>query len=98
MQDALKRRFEASVTELDKLLVARKRHPMTYNHYYTMTIQKMRRERTRTEIEEAVNNSTTTVYDRHEYTERKDTDPEKLLDGLCSQLDLDMDKHSCKEL
>ncbi|OCK78139.1 hypothetical protein K432DRAFT_302637 [Lepidopterella palustris CBS 459.81] len=45
VEKALKSSLEASCEELAKIVDDKKRHPMTYNHYYTTTIQKQRQKK-----------------------------------------------------
>jgi hypothetical protein len=56
--ESLNTRLEAGKAELKKLLHDRKRYPVTYNHYYTITIQKMRRENHRVEFERYLKDKT----------------------------------------
>jgi GTPase SAR1 family protein len=100
VEESLKRRLEAGEAELKKLLQDRKRYPMTYNHYYTLTIQKMRRERSRIEFERCLKDGTSTssIYDinRH-FVEVPKVDQEKVVRDFNEKMELDMDNHSSSE-
>lgn len=65
VEEFLKRRVEAGEAELKTLLQDRKRYPMTYNHYYTLVIQKIRQERNQVQFERSLKDatSTSTMYD-----------------------------------
>jgi hypothetical protein len=67
VEESLKKRLQDGEEELKKLLEDRKRYPMTDNHYYAITIQKMRREKNRIEFERCLKNATTksAIYDKH---------------------------------
>jgi hypothetical protein len=54
VEESLKTRLQTGEAEPKKLLEDRKSYPMTYNHYYTVAIQKMRREKSRIEFERCV--------------------------------------------
>jgi hypothetical protein len=100
VEESLKKRLQAGEAELKKLLEDRKRYPMTYNHYYAITIQKMQREKNRTEPERCMKNATTKIgmYDnRSNYAEDAKVDDEKVFRDFHEKLELDMDNHSCSE-
>lgn len=100
VEESLKRRLEAGEAELKKLLQDRKRYPMTYNHYYTLAIQKMRREKNRIEFERCLKNATTksAIYDNYsKVVEVVKVDHEKVVHDFHEKLELDMDNHSCSE-
>ncbi|KAE9373038.1 hypothetical protein N431DRAFT_465349 [Stipitochalara longipes BDJ] len=99
-EKSLKRRVEAGEAELKKLLQDRKRYPMTYNHYYTLTIQKMRREKNRVEIERCLEDATytTMMYDSYRNAVQvSKVKHEKVVRGFHEKLELDMDSHSCSD-
>ncbi|TAQ91221.1 hypothetical protein B7494_g444 [Chlorociboria aeruginascens] len=45
IRQVMKKRFEGSQVELQKIVGDKRRLPMTYNHYYTLTIDKIKRKR-----------------------------------------------------
>lgn len=52
--DALKRRREAALGELDKLIQDRNDFPINYNHYYIDNVHKKRRERIEAQIRQHI--------------------------------------------
>jgi hypothetical protein len=98
VEESLKTRLEAGEAELKKQLQDQKRYPVTYNHYYTATIQKMQREKNRVEFERCVKDATTTssVLDIHRtHVEVSKVDHEKVVRDFHEKLELDMDRLSC---
>lgn len=97
VEESLKRRVEAGEAELNKLLQDRKRYPMTYNHYYTLTIQKMRREKYRDKcdcLKDAA--STSIMYDINRHCAQvPKASHDKVVRDFNEKLELDMDGHSC---
>jgi hypothetical protein len=57
MEESLKTRLEAGTTELKKLLQDQKRYLMIYNHYYTLSISKIGREKNLVEFERSMYDS-----------------------------------------
>ena len=51
VEDALKLRFDDSVREMERIMEDIRSYPITYNHYYTDTIKKRRRERKERSVE-----------------------------------------------
>ena len=100
VEESLKTRLEAGEAELKKLLQDRKRYPMTYNHYYTIAIQKIRREKNRVEFERCLKGATTrsSMYDSfRNCVQVSKVDPEKVVRDFHENLELDMDHHSCSD-
>jgi GTPase SAR1 family protein len=100
INDSLKERFEASQVEFKKILADRRRHPMTYNHYYTTTVQRLRRERDSSDLKSCLKKATNAerVYTRDgTWTNTSKVDPEKMISEYHGQVEQDMDKHSCRD-
>ena len=100
VEESLKTRLKAGEEELKKLLQDRKRYPMTYNHHYTMAIQRMRREKNGAEFEQSLKDATTTsqMYDIHRnIVQVSKVDPEEVVRDFHEKLKLDMDDHSCSD-
>jgi GTPase SAR1 family protein len=104
INNAPKRRLEHSQAELKKIIADRMLYPMTYNHYYTITIQKLRSQRAEKNLAECIAEAT---YQTNYYTstgiksyvpvtvDRIDTGK---LKRLCSErITLNMDDHSCND-
>ncbi|KAI9660454.1 MAG: hypothetical protein M1821_009804 [Bathelium mastoideum] len=58
IEPALEKALAASRVELGKILDDKKRHPITYNHYYTTTLQMKRNERFKSMMSEVFNTET----------------------------------------
>lgn len=56
VEPAFERRCKAAREELEKILEDEKRHPITYNHYYTTTIQKIRNKRNERNVRDMLRN------------------------------------------
>ncbi|KAH8587970.1 P-loop containing nucleoside triphosphate hydrolase protein [Bisporella sp. PMI_857] len=102
VEESLKKRLEAGEAELKKLLQDQKRYPMTYNYYYTITIQKMRREKNRVEFERCVKDAITTSkmynsYHSNDSVKVSQVDQEKVVRNFHEKLELDMDRLSCSD-
>jgi GTPase SAR1 family protein len=98
--DSLKERFKASQVEFKKILTDKRRHPMTYNHYYTVTVQRMRRLGNGTDMKRCLENATTKerVYKNSgSWTETSTVDHDKMISEYHGQIELDMDRHSCRD-
>jgi hypothetical protein len=106
ISDVLKQRFEHSQAELKKIISDRRKlYPMTYNHYYTTTIQRLRSQRAEKNLAECIAQATfqTSYYastgTKSSYipvtVDRVDKDK---LKTLCSErITLNMDDHSCSD-
>jgi hypothetical protein len=90
-------RFKKANQRLDHLLVDREKRPITYNHYYTETLQDLRRERLievlRCKIQSFMGTSS------NSFTAYSQTfDITKLATSLSIQQESDMDGFACSEL
>ena len=56
-EDSLDQSAKDAFAELDRLLADEKRQPITYNHYYTDTIQSTRYQQQRDAVETAIQSS-----------------------------------------
>ncbi|KAL9621158.1 MAG: hypothetical protein Q9160_004409 [Pyrenula sp. 1 TL-2023] len=59
IEDALKTRHDAALRELNLILEDLKGYPINYNHYYTDTLWKRRRDRERKSLSTSLQNATT---------------------------------------
>lgn len=59
IQDALKSRNEAASKELSFIMTDLKSYPINYNHYYTDTVQKRRREKEESRLQDSLAKATT---------------------------------------
>ncbi|KAK2058613.1 hypothetical protein LY76DRAFT_654818 [Colletotrichum caudatum] len=85
-----------AVEELGKILVDEKRHPITYNHYYTDNIQKARGDYHKLALKEAIHpvfSSWGARLDLKNYP----TDRDLLVDALQPKITVDMDQQACEE-
>ena len=58
IEDALTSRFDGSTREIEKTIEDIKSYPIIYNHYYTDTIKKRRREREEKYLADCIDNAT----------------------------------------
>ncbi|KAF2452977.1 P-loop containing nucleoside triphosphate hydrolase protein [Lineolata rhizophorae] len=90
-------RFDTASQSINRLLADRQKHPITYNHYYTENLQKIREKRqTGTLIESiqkhwGVSSDTISAY-------RNDLSISKLAEALSRRSQTDMDAFACSEL
>lgn len=82
--------------ELEKILKDKNRHPATYNHYFTTTIQKMRQRKHQQIAKQASKASEVCVYDSDDNVETH-IDPHKLAEAMERAIELDMDAFSSQE-
>jgi hypothetical protein len=93
---ALTRALDSAKEELVKVLKDKNRHPTTYNHYFTTTIQKKRQRKQRQLAEKASKASEVRVRDfSNEISTR--IDPEKLTKTMEAAIELNMDTFSSQE-
>lgn len=89
--DELAKRLEAAREEFQKILGDMKRHPITYNHNYTLAIQKMRSTQKNTSLKSSLAAITTLQRDDGSL------DIDGIVAGVHDKLQPDMDKHSCND-
>ena len=98
IEESLKTRLKASKEELKKLLQDWKHYPITYNHYYTIAIQRMQYEKNRAEFEQSLKDTITIsqMYDIYwNIIQVSKVDPEEVICDFYKKLKLDIDDHSC---
>lgn len=91
---ALKKRHQAALEELDKLLQDRKDFPINYNHYYTDTVHKKRQERIQHQIDTHVDQTCSSDMDlkdrAHDLVKRS-------VSSWSQSVTPDMEDFSCEE-
>ncbi|KAF2628857.1 hypothetical protein BU25DRAFT_466787 [Macroventuria anomochaeta] len=93
VDSALAKCLKDAKEELVKVLKDKARHPSTYNHYFTTTLQKMRQRKYQELVEKAAENSE--VYDnRHCKTYN---DPTKFQEAINKAIEQNMDTFSSQE-
>ncbi|KAL8828421.1 MAG: hypothetical protein Q9191_002602 [Dirinaria sp. TL-2023a] len=99
IEDALKLRLDGSLKEMDKIMKDIKSYPITYNHYYTDTIKKRRRERSEKSLVSCIDNATQHVMlprCNSNHTSAQ-VDAGKAAREYTDEVDPDMKNHSCEE-
>ena len=88
-------RFEKANQALDRLLIDRERHPITYNHYYTEVLQEVRGQRQmkelQREIQRFMRTDSISVY-------RESLSISDLAKSLSTRSQSDIDAFACSEL
>lgn len=99
IEDALKLRLDGSAKELEKIMEDIKSYPITYNHYYTDTIKKRRREREEKSLTNCIENATQHVAlpGCHSTHTSAQVDAGKAAQEYSTKIDPDMENHSCEE-
>jgi hypothetical protein len=93
---ALRKSLADAKDELRKILKDKARHPSTYNHYFTTTIQKMRLRKHQVLMKAASVASETAIKDEKDRP-RVYIDPGKLVTQLDKSIETDMDVFSSQE-
>jgi hypothetical protein len=93
---ALSKSLADAQDELRKILKDKARHPSTYNHYFTTTIQKMRQRKHQAMTKAASTASETTIYDGSG-TYRTMVDRDILKSKMEEAIEPDMDVFSSQE-
>ncbi|KAJ4991097.1 dynamin family protein [Stagonosporopsis vannaccii] len=84
--------------ESAKVLKDKARHPSTYNHYFTTTIQMMRKRKYEKLTEKASKESEISVPEAHNHPSFKTyNDPDKLAQAMNNAIEQDMDTFSSQE-
>jgi hypothetical protein len=96
VDSALTQALHSAKEELAKVLKDKDRHPTTYNHYFTTTIQKMRQRKYQQITKKAAKASEVTMRDYNDNI-RTHVDPEKLTGEMEKAIELDMDVFSSQE-
>jgi hypothetical protein len=98
MQSKLELQRRAADEELQKLVDDERRHPITYNHYYTDNIQKARQEPLRQHLIETLASATTVDdYDGGNHIAATELNDERLLAKLEQKIIANMDEQACAE-
>ncbi len=102
IERALKDALAAAHAELAKIIKDKSRHPITYNHYYTTTIQRMRQKPHEKAIMRIVEGATVQVQEKtwtagSGFTSKKYVNPQTLQDAVTKQIEPDMDRFSAEE-
>jgi hypothetical protein len=92
---ALANALVACKEELRKVIKDKRRHPMTYNHYFTTTLQKQRKRKHEKFTEDAVKTSETVMY----YNNKQNThfNPALMKEAMSKSIEQNMDKFSSEE-
>ena len=93
---ALIQALDGAKEELHKVLKDKARHPTTYNHYFTTTIQKVRQRKHQKITMKASKASEVKIYDRNDDL-CTHVDPDKLTEAMEKAIELDMDVFSSQE-
>ncbi len=99
VEDALQLRFVDSVKEMKRITEDIKSYSITYNHYYTDTIKKRRREREEKSLISCIDNATQHIIlpkYRSNHTSAQ-IDSEKAAREYSDKIDSNMKNHSCEE-
>ena len=97
IEPKLTARSSRASKSLDRLLIDRERHAITYNHYYTDTLQSLREERQVKALVEKIQNflGSPSEFSSHS---KKNLDVNGLARSLATQHEVDMDAYACSEL
>ena len=103
IEQALQATLRSSRQELQKILEDKERHPITYNHYFTTTVQKLSQKKLRGEMRKLTEEATTTVQEKtnmpgpgfapHEYV-----CPSALEARMDNFIEQDMDKFAAEQV
>ncbi len=99
IEDALTSRFDGSAREIEKIMEDIKSYPITYNHYYTDTIKKRRREREEKRLANCIDNATQHVLlpgCNSNHTSAQ-VDSGRAAREYSDAVDPDMENHTCEE-
>jgi hypothetical protein len=96
VDSALKQALSRAEDELVKVLKDKDRHPTTYNHYFTTTVQKMRHRKHHQITKKAAKASEVMAYDNNGDA-CVHIDPETLAEEMEKVVELDMDVFSSQE-
>ncbi|EFE38018.1 dynamin GTPase, putative [Trichophyton verrucosum HKI 0517] len=99
---ALRAAHEAALNELERINDDRKRHPITYNHYFTDTLQKTRTQYWVDKVrnlakQSAVHVSEKTGTGEPKFQTKEYFKPDKFLSGIDSLVEKNMDKFAAEQ-
>lgn len=100
VSDALQERRQNALDEVDKLTADKHGFPMTYNHYYTDTIQKKQGDRMKSLLEKAIGQSITETHNPGCQSDHNSTnvDVNAVVALVYSSVNRDMVDYSCEHL
>lgn len=96
IEAALKRNLQNAHNELKSIIADKQRQPITLNHYYTTTIQKLRRKKHNKRFRSTINDNQMRIHNEND-EERFVVDTEVLEQQLDKNIELDMDRFSAEE-
>lgn len=96
-QNHLETVFHQAQEELGKLIADEKRHPITYNHYYTDNIQKARNADNHHSIEQTLLNTIEQDFNGKFHVSNLPQDLERLRRSLQTHVNVDMTDQACVE-
>lgn len=94
---SLERNGMMARSELDRLCEDKDGQPITYNHYFTDSVQDSRHETTRGLLRKALNEVSVEEYKKKLHISNTTVDAEKLLSALQRRVLVDMDEQACSE-
>lgn len=99
---ALKCALEAALNELKDIEKDKQRHPITYNHYFTDTVQKLQQKRLLCSVEKLAEEATVKVDEKTwmggpEYETKRFIHPDRFHKRLPKVIERDMDKFSAEQ-
>ena len=103
VEPALNIALAASRAELDRIIEDKNCHPITYNHYYTTTIQRKRQKKLQKAVGKCTKDATVSVfapsaeYNGQPFGNKEFIDPHKLHGTIDRHIVQDMDRFSAQE-
>ena len=101
---ALKSAREAALHEAEIIVKDKNRHPITYNHHFTDTLQKIQNDRHGKRIAQLTKEATVNVNEKlsyhaknHEFVEKQYVDPNAILQKHQGTIEQNMDKVSAEQ-
>ncbi|KAK7188804.1 hypothetical protein DPSP01_014147 [Paraphaeosphaeria sporulosa] len=95
VDEALAKALSACKEELCKIISDKARHPMTYNHYFTTTLQKQRQRKHQKVVDKAKKVSEKQYY--YSGSDHTHYDPVKMEKAMAQSIEQNMDKYSSEE-
>lgn len=96
----LENALQASLDELDRIVEDQQRHPMTYNHYFTTNLQKIRQSRQFDSVQSIIKKATGEYTLKHRdggWFQAKMIDPDVIKPLLSGAIEQDMDLVSAED-
>lgn len=99
INDILKKRLRDAEDELEEILRDRKRHAITYNHYYIDNVQKIHEQRRAKSSERALRKALgLTDESKLDMSKPLNISPQQLLTAMSTETEADMDRFACIEI